>query len=284
MLGRPVDVVDYGPLTVLEVDTGGCYSTVSSSPNSTPVTEPPTGTCIHHRQPVGWARVWITQDHPFILRFEQHGLNHVHNVLDESIHFRFQVTALSFGHGPSAQALAYRPPVAPALRSISRLQVPPVNTLQDPTDVSAPDFLHVATPVAFPLSLYSRLATTFYGSEPSAPKRFGPPPLPYIPGMDVLFSHVRRWVPIYTSWHGQVTIYVTGPYLLVQERRLAGGLPANFMRGAATTAGVCRVWIGTYWDGQRWLAFQRSGIAVIISSNSLGDSDLLSYAATVFCH
>jgi hypothetical protein len=282
MLGQRVDVVEYGPLTVLSYDSGGCYPTTSAAPHATPVTRPPAGPCNHYRQAVGWARVWITPGHPLVLRFEEHGLNHVHNVLESGIHFRYQVTALRLGRGPSAAALAYAPPVRPVPVSIKRFQAGLVGTQQTGSDVTLPGFLHVADPPPWRLD-NTRLATTFYGEEPLQATNVGPPPWPFIPGMDVLFSQVRKWVKVYTSWHGQASIYVTGPYVLVQERKLAGRLPANFTRGTVAEAGMCRVWIGRYWDGQRWAAFERSGVSVVLSTNALSTSELLSYAAQSFC-
>jgi hypothetical protein len=76
---------------------------------------------------------------------------------------------------------------------------------------------------------YARLATSFHGQVNG---NVGPRTvflhssliLQNVLGLDVLYSHPTHWVQVFTSWHGQIDIYVTGPYVLVQERKLAYGL------------------------------------------------------------
>lgn len=66
-------------------------------------------------------------------------------------------------------------------------------------------------------------------------------------------------------------------YVLVQERKLAHGLPPQYQTGSPSMAGTCRVWTGRYANGQRWLSFRRGTISVVISSNSLSTRQLVGH-------
>jgi hypothetical protein len=287
MLGYPVDVIDFGPLSVTTYDSSGCFPSAAAAPNSTPVVFPPAGPCHHYAQSIGWARVFVERDHPLVLRFEEHGVNRVQNIVSESINYRYQVTALRFHAQPPAGVLDYRPPVTPAVSRLGGQQpvLPGVSTQQGGDELTAPGFVDVPQPSAAELAGYGRLATTFFAQEQSdhIHIHYAAPPFPVIRGMDVLFAQVRHWVKIYTSWHGQASIYVTGPYMLVQERLLVTGLPSAFMAGAALKAGSCSAWTGRYSDGQHWIAFQRSRVSIVISSNRLTVRQLVGYMSQDIC-
>jgi hypothetical protein len=284
--GHVADIVDFAPVGVVSVDSGGCYSTTTGGPNQPTVTHPPTGPCHHYRQAVGWARVWVERDHPTILRYQEFGLGGIHNVLGDRNHFRYTVTSITYHRGPSSAALAYIPPVPATVIRAHRTQLPASGTNQGESDDTPAGYVRTQEPSnpAQP-NFYSRIGTTFYGPSPilRLPPGYGTSPLPYVPGFDVLFSQVRRWHQVFTSWHGQIGIYVTGPYVLVQERKLARGLPSPFTTGPLHQAGTCSVWTGRYADGQHWLALSERGVSVIISSNKMSVRDLTLYAAHDVC-
>lgn len=287
LLGHAVDVVQFAPLQVVSFDSSGCHSTESGGPHQPTVVHPPTGLCHHYRQAVGWVRVWIEQDRPFILRYQEYGLHNVHNVLESPIHVQYRVTSIGYGKGPSNAQLQYRPPT-PVVEVHAQHLVPPfVSTNQGEEDKTPSGWVPSQEPATAVPFDYARLATTFYGQTDGQlggvrfPYRIFM--LPYVPGFDVLYSRPTRWVQVFTSWHGQASIYVTGPYILVQERKLAHGLPPQYKIGAPTAAGKCRVWTGRYSDGQRWLSFQRGKISVVISTNRLSTRDLVRYTSESVC-
>jgi hypothetical protein len=281
MLGFPVDVVQFGPLGVKSYDSTGCFPTTTGGPGRNTVVHPPAGPCNHYRQSVGWARVVIRRDAPIVLRFEEHGINSIENVLMDSVNYRYQVRRLHDRASVSDAVLAYKPPVP-----VTRLHAPesiilPVSTYQgNEEEVPAP-FASMPEPYAGAMSAYSLLATTYFGmhQEPSSTFRPNPPVLPTVPGVDLLFAQHPRWTKVYSHWHGQASIYVTGHYVLVQQRLLAAGLPKRFTAGSPATAGTCHAWTGTYGAGQRWIAFRRGRVSVIVSSNALTRRALISYVS-----
>lgn len=287
LLGHAVDVVQFAPLQVVSFDSGGCHPTESGGPHQPTVTHPPTGPCHHYRQAVGWARVWVEQDRPFILRYQEYGLHNVHNVLEAPIHVQYRVTSISYSQGPSTAELRYRPPMPVVAVHAQHLVPPFVSTNQGPEDTTPPGWVASQEPTTAVPFDYARLATTFYGQTHGqlggVKFTYRIVMLPYVPGFDVLYSHPTHWVQVFTSWHGQASIYVTGPYILVQERKLAHGLPPQYQTGPSSTAGTCRVRTGRYADGQRWLSFQRGKISVVISTNRLSTRDLVRYTSESVC-
>jgi len=287
LLGHVVDVVQFAPLQVVSFDSSGCHPTESGGPHQPTVIHPPTGPCHHYRQAVGWARVWVDQERPFILRYQEYGLHNVYNVLHAPIHVQYRVTSIGYSKGPSNAELQYRPPI-PVVEVHAQHLVPPfVSTNQGEEDKTPSGWVPSQEPATGVPFDYARLATSFYGQTggQSGGVRFlySIFMLPYVPGFDVLYSHPTHWVQVFTSWHGQIDIYVTGPYVLVQERKLAHGLPPQYQTGSPSTAGRCRVWTGRYADGQRWLSFRRGTISVVISTNSLSTRQLVRYASGRVC-
>jgi hypothetical protein len=283
MLGHQVTIVEFAPLQVMSYDSGGCFPTTSGAPGRPTVTHPPAGPCHHYHQALGWGRVWIDRDHATILRYEERGIADLHNVLGTGIRARYGVTSVTFGRGPTPAELAYRPPVPPRVAHGQPVGFDFPATYQSYTDDRVPGFLDAPDPDAMDVGPYRRLATTTAG--PDARAGVLPPQVTIlrVPVMDVLFAQVRHWVPVFTTWHGQADIYVKGPYLLVQERRLPHGLPATFRTDTGTVEGACRIWTGTYADGQRWLAFRRGAISVVLSTNSVSQRRLRHYASKGMC-
>jgi hypothetical protein len=286
MLGRTVDIVDFGPLAVTFYDSGGCSPTAVGAPHSTPVVIPPAGPCHHYVQSMGWARVFIGHNVPLVLRFEEHGINDIENALSESINYRYQVTALRLHARPAPSLFRYRPPVSPVVDRGLRDLPSDGFTIQGQVGQSAPAFVDMPEPTTGAFApIYSQLATTYFGlrQERDGTERLVTPPLPGVSGIDILFALDPRWTKVYTSWHGQSSIYITGRYVLAQERELATGRPAAFSAHASVQAGACRAWVGSYSDGQRWIAFQRSGISIVVSSNTLTLRQLRSYVSGSVC-
>jgi hypothetical protein len=75
--------------------------------------------------------------------------------------------------------------------------------------------------------------------------------------------------------------FVKGPYLLVQEQLRMDGLPLSLRQGTPQVAGTCQAWTGTYPDGQQWVAFMRHKAAVLISTNTLTGTQLLTYVGSL---
>jgi len=288
LLGHAVDVVQFAPLRVTSFDSSGCHSLTSGGPHQPTVTIPPRGPCHHYRQAVGWARVWVEQDRPFILRYQEYGLHNVYNVLHAPIHVQYRVTSIRYGRGPSTAQLQYRPPVPMVEVHAQALAYGAGVTLQGGEDVTPRGWVPNQAPDGIGPIDYARLATSFHGQVNGnvGPRTVFPRStliLQNVLGLDVLYSHPTHWVQVFTSWHGQIDIYVTGPYVLVQQRKLAPGLPPQYRTGAPSTAGTCRVWTGRYADGQRWLSFRRGTISMVISTNSLSTRQLVRYASGSVC-
>ncbi|MDQ2743777.1 MAG: hypothetical protein M3Z66_15990, partial [Chloroflexota bacterium] len=276
LLGHDVDVIQFAPLALLT-----SYVVCNA---------PATGECLRHRgrhqQAIGWARVWIEHDRPFILRYQEYGLRNVHNVLQAPIHVQYRVTSISYGKGPSSAALRYRPPIPVVEVHAQHVEGPFANTSQGQQVDTPPGWPSGQYPPTSVAPDFASLATTFYGRTGEYAGLILPHRvfmLPYVLGFDVLHGHPTRWVKVFTSWHGQAGTYMTGPYVLVQERKLAHGLPPPYQTGPPSTAGTCRVWTGRYADGQRWLSFRRGTISVVISTNSLSTHHLVRYASESVC-
>jgi hypothetical protein len=283
--GTLVDVVDFGPLTVLSTDSGGCFATTSGAAGATPVTYPPTGPCIHHHQSLGWGRVYIRHSSPVVLRFEQHGVTSIENVLTESVHYRYDIRSLSAPARVDGLR-SYHPPVKVTVMRSLPFVVFGSETDQSAGPIRARGFVEMSEPnVGNTPETFSRLATTYFGIARTRVGSYSSaqPPLPQVPGVDILFAHRPHWTRVRSAWHGQPSIYITGQYVLVQERKLAAGLPRAFTPGRARAADKCPAWTGTYSHGERWIASQKSGVSIVVSSNALSTEELRRYLERTVC-
>jgi hypothetical protein len=73
------------------------------------------------------------------------------------------------------------------------------------------------------------------------------------------------------------------PYLYIQQRIRADGVPAELRTGPDVLVGSCQMWIGAYPDGLNHLALSRGQIAVLLVSNALSQSHLRRYATKHLC-
>lgn len=257
LLNRTVDVVDFGPLVSHDLVTGCSFQ------------HP--GPCVHHRQSFGWARVWVDREHPFIVRYEQHGMpRDPHSLETAGAQLRYSVTALHFGQGPSvAEFAGYRPPVP--VVSTGQWTVLSRGTSSGPQMAPAP-FL---TPSAPP-----GVGGRPFVSEGTDQLLDGP--LQRTTAVDVLFDQGTH-ITTNTSNHRPFGLYASGPYLLVQERIQVHGLPQPLLAGQVTTTHRCTIHSGAYVDGQRWASFQHGTVAVLVSTDSLSDQRLVRYVIHNVC-
>ena len=257
LLGRPVDVIDYGPLLQSTYITGCSFA------------HP--GHCVHHVESRGYGRVWVSRDHPFILQYQQYGLSpDVHNLQSNGVGYRLQVTA--FNRNVNSADLALHAPV------------PVVNTgrwnalSQGSGSTSGPN-----GPTLPPGFLLAGIPAGLRSEGDDSHKEG---PLPRIVAVNQLFSTGRK-VTTYIRAVGGARrpfgLYVAGPYVLVQERVRGNGLPAALQTGAPQTIGRCQVWSGTYPDGQLWAAFAQGRVSVLTSTNTLSSPQLLAYVGSEVC-
>lgn len=253
VLGRRVNVVDFGPIAI------SCFSTRPNQP----------GCAEEHAS--GSARVWIDTHDGLIVKYQEFGLS---DARSGSTDFTYEVTSLRVGKQPSSGALNYTPPV-PAVPTI------PLKLIWDieQTDRSGsvpPGFLPAPPPRSYPGA-----PTVLEGVE-SRPTG----PLNQTTAVNILFGqgqHERDGVPSGSPSGQPAPPYLSGGYLYIQERVQASGLPAVLRMGAPVAAGDCRVRTGRYSDGQHWLAFARGKISVSMTTNAMSDRDLIDYVAREVC-
>ena len=100
-------------------------------------------------------------------------------------------------------------------------------------------------------------------------------------GVDALFAaHV-------SSFQGQTAApggpVASGAYLYLQEHIRLNGISPFFKTGIPHRAGGCAAWTGSYQNGLRWLGMQRGRIGIMLTSNSLSEGQLVTYARSQFC-
>jgi|GEM_PF-5429003 len=261
LLGRAVDIIDYRPITVKVVG-----DTCTSSHGMT--------TCRPSRfRGLGSARIWIDHEHPFILRYQGHGTNDVHDVGSMDASLSYRLTSIAYGQGPSDADLQFQPPVK-VVHDQFLFSFMPRGSDSGPGPGVAPP-----GPFVYPSPPSAGNLTTSDGIE-----RLGYGPHYKIAVVTALFSTGKYGT---TYFDKQAKLgpmrYVKGPYLLIQERLRVDGLPVELQTGTPQMAGSCQVWAGTYADGQRWLAFAKGNASVLISTNALAASELLRYVAQAMC-
>lgn len=257
LLGRPVDVIDFGPLQTTAYITGCTFS------------HP--GHCVHHAHSRGYGRVWVARGHPFVLQYTQYGLSSdVHNLDTFGVGYRLHVTSLHRSVNTSALRLNAPVPVMGTGRW-NALSSGSGSTSGPNGPTLPPVFLIAGAPAGL-------------RSDGSDTHEEGP--LPRTVAVNQLFSTGRK-VTRYTRAVGGARrpfgLYVAGPYVLIQERIRANGLPASLRSGPPQTIGRCPVWSGTYADGQRWVAFSLGRISVLTSTNALSPAQLLAYVGSEVC-
>jgi hypothetical protein len=195
----------------------------------------------------GRALIWIDQQYPLVLRLEMKELG---QYKDQPHHWVYRVVSLTFGHGPSADALAYRPPVKP--------RQPPSGSSGTASGSAGPNaswqvpkgFIPAGTPRGYILS---------GATEDQDPMWSGPS------AIEAFFRAGAGFVDI-------------------KEQVRVGGLPAALKTGRPHRAGRCEVWTGRYaGTGLRRLALHRGKVSLLVVPSSMLESQLVRYAATKIC-
>lgn len=233
--GRQADILRVAPLGW--VSTGSC-----TGPKA----------CAAKEKGFGSATLWLDQQHAIVLRYETHGVS---KQAGEPRDYRYLVTSITFGQGPSDADLAYTPPVAVTDLPNTGSQgggggAGPGAQFQAP-----PGLVAVKNPVIQGSTM--QLHGSGYGSE-------------WLSGGPSVAE-------------GLFQGNASEGFLYLKERIRALGLPAVLTTGSAQSAGSCQVWTGTFPDGPRWLSLMRGQIAILVVANKLTPADLVHYAATGIC-
>ena len=209
----------------------------------------------------------MDRDHPFILAIQDSGGSHnVHDIGYATSTFSSYVTGVTYGQGPSAADLHLRLPVTVVHDTFLAPFEPRGGDSSPGPGVSPPG------PLVYPASAPGPLTTS------EGIQRLGFGPHYKIAQVTALFG---------TGTHGTSYFYrpkklgpmpyVTGPYLFVQERLRPDGLPTALQVGSSQPAGACEAWTGMHSDGQSWIAFTKKKAAVLITTNALTTTQLVSY-------
>lgn len=261
VLGHAADIIDFGPV----------FTTSCSDPSGQPDSATGQVTCAGgHGE--GWARVWVDHSHPFILRYEEHGLGSQEAAGTTRSDFVYQATSVSFGQGPSDAALQYRPPM-PAVDTANAWRVYP-DAGQTSTGATLPaPFIPTVCPgnVATGTWCHADWSTTYGDGPLTQPIQAD---TLYVEGSAALAGNAPSIGPTSVP-------LVPETYVLVQERVRLDGLSSALQVGPTEDASGCQAWSGSYANGQRWTAFAKGDISVLISSNSLSQSQLVRYAGQI---
>jgi len=247
VLGRAADVVEVWPIS--RSTSGSCHSAAQ---------------CLKQSTGYGRARLWIDHEHGVVLRYQQFDMP-AHGLGAGPQNFLYQVTAISFGAGPTPAELAYQPPVRPVEQ---KFKGGPVTFHSSGSGSSGrgwtvpPGFI-----AAGPPSDSSGIPYTLTGSGSGGDSTFGG---------DSANAVFHAGSP------------QTGPgslsgFLYVQEQRRVTGLPPALKAGTRWPAGTCVAYTGTYADGLHWLALARGDISVLAVANVLDERALAHWAATQVC-
>jgi hypothetical protein len=262
MLGYPVDVLDFGPIGV------DCTRSVSRRGHM------PRCVSGHGK---GWGRVWIDHDRPFILRYEEHGFKDVHDLGTQRLNFRYRVTALRFGQGPTDADLHYHPPVSVTQTGTKWTIL--TSDFASGGGITAP-FISVGSPL--------NVSSIYWVLDPQASSSFimqGPKRQPV--ALYSLFyagKHITTYVTGADVARHPFGLYATGPYVLITERIRVHGLPRSLQMGTPQPAGSCTTWVGMYTDSQHWIAFDVRNVSFLIVSDTLDSRQLHRYVAKDICN
>lgn len=204
-----------------------------------------------NNKPVGRARVWIDHATGLALRYQQLDLPSTAGI---PAGYTYRVTSLTFGKGPTAQQLAYRPPVRVEDMSLDTTSTGVGSSGLDLQWQSSGPFFAVGTPADHAGHKYKEAGI---GGGYEAP-----------------FGDLSQAEILFKRGNG---------YVYIQERMRVGGLPAALKAGTSHRAGKCTVWTGRYGDGLRRLALARGKVSLLAVSNALAQSDLIHYAARQIC-
>ena len=234
--GRQAAIIQVAPLGL--VSTGSC-----TGPKA----------CAKKEKGYGSAKLWLDQQYGIILRYETHGMS---KLPGGPRGYRYLVTSITFGQGPSDADLAYSPPVAvTALPSNATSQGGGGGSGPGTRFQAPPGFIAIQDPVAQGSAM--QLRESAYSSE---------------------------WLSGGTSVaEGLFQGGASQGFVYVKERIRALGLPVALMTGSPQMARSCQVWTGAFADGLRWLTMMRGQIAILVVANKLTTTELVQYAAKGVC-
>ena len=236
LLGRPTDVLRISPLVT--TSTGSC-----TGPKD----------CARKSKGYGSATIWLDHEHGVVLRYEEQGIP---KHFGGRQGYRYVVTSITFGHGPTDTDLASPPPVAiEDLPQNSGAETGGGGAGPGTAFQAPPGFIAVGSPVTHGSALSLRGSGN--GSE-------------WLSRGSSVAEGVFRGDP-------------TQGFVYVKERIRVLGLPAALTAGSSQTAGACQVWTGTFPNGLTWLAMMRGKIAILVVANKLTQANLVRYAASGVC-
>jgi hypothetical protein len=176
-------------------------------------------------------------------------------------HFLYKVTSITFGQGPTPTQLAYTPPgpIVPA---------PHGNVSSSGSTTSGTASWRLPAPFLSITDLKGPNGEPYLldGAGEAGDPTLGEPAME-----DAVFAPHTGGI----SAHD--------PYVYVEERIRADGVPATLRTGQAISMGPCEAWSGAYPDGLNHLAVSRGRIAVLLVSNALSQADLQHYARENLC-
>jgi hypothetical protein len=234
------------------IDVSPVYT--ESNRNSQPCSS--AKSCRKQEHGVGRARLWLDHQYGVILRSRTFGIPSNSSF---QRHLHYQVTNITYGQGPTAEQLAYNPP-GPIVK-------PPPNSGSSTGGPWLPS-AHWQLPAPF-ISIGGLKGPDGQKYSVRGVGEAGDPMLGE-PAMEEGVFTPGPWS-------------ANGPYVYVQERIRADGVPAELRTGQGIQIGPCQVWIGAYPDGLNHLALSRGQIAVLLVSNALSQSDLQRYASKHLC-
>ncbi len=247
LLGRKVDIVEFGPLQRSDYITGCSFD------------HP--GHCMHHPSGAGFARVWIDHVYPIVLRYEASDAGSDRS-MTSGLHV--QVVSIRYGMGPPARDLQFRPPV----RTVRIPYIFANVGIASGVPFPGSPFVNPGLPTGFTSTDWLDVLDDVYQTAiPTKPPRY-----------DRVYG---RSTPSLLG--GQRVASVQGPYVYIEQQVQMHGLPIELRRGVVRKAGACEVYVGRYSDGQRWLAFQARRVSVLIATNALSEDQLVGYAAHDVC-
>jgi hypothetical protein len=249
--GRATYLVKAWPAT--RISSGGCSNAQE---------------CLRKSHGYGYTLLWLDKDHMTTLRYELRGPRaQVQRLV-------YRVTSITYGAGPTQAELAFQPPVpvqhpgngdefstgsGGTFGGISGKWIPSGGFL--PADAPRNAQGHP-------------LLQANSGTEDSAITR---KPV----GVDVLFAAHVSSIVTRRALRGGPT--ASGTYVYLEEHLRLNGIAPFFTAGIPHRSGGCSVWTGSYNNGFRWLGMQRGRVGIMLTSNSLSQGQLVTYARTQFC-
>ncbi|HEX6506119.1 MAG TPA: hypothetical protein VF221_00655, partial [Chloroflexota bacterium] len=254
LLGRKVDIVQFAPLVVY------CDKSLQNN------------TCAVPMQGFGVGKAWIDHDHPFILRYRESGFGGLHSLHTQRLHFDYRVTSVHYGTAPRVSRLVFHAPVP--IRNAGHWTVGSFAGNDLPNNGQ---FIYAPAPSRYTHLDWVQPAGMAGGQEIG--------PLPVVTKASMLYSVHGRHIITYLHKGDRYGfgLYVTGPYLYVQERIQVHGMPAVLKTGTLRTVGTCRMWIDNTVGGGHRVTFQHGLTSVLVVSNALTSHDLLQYAYRELC-